>query len=296
MVIPFKRGVISDEVSQELERVANLSSEFKLDGVELRSLWEKGAHELNDKEVDNVRRILFERELRVLGIASPFFKCPLEADEAMREHLEILKKTIKLAHKLETKIIRGFAFWKEEQTFEKMLEKIIKKFQEPIKMLEDAELILVIESEHTTLLSTVAKLAKFLEILNSPVVRGLWDPGNELYAEGGDRPFPEGYAKIKPMMAHMHLKDTDFSPEGKPIPVPIGEGKINCQAQMSALIKDNYTGCVTLETHWRKKKALPEEVAAMPKGSAFSLGGEEASRICLEKWEEILSKCQEEKC
>ena len=91
---------------------------------------------------------------------------------------------------------------------------------------------------------------------------------------------------MKPFMIHMHIKDAvkDSAAEGGARCVPVGDGGyIDYPAQFQALMDMGYQGACSLETHWRPQAALDEDLLNRPGGAAFSAGGEEASRICLEK-------------
>lgn len=44
----FKYGVITDEISQDFETALDVAAKYKLDGVEIRSVWDKSAHELDN--------------------------------------------------------------------------------------------------------------------------------------------------------------------------------------------------------------------------------------------------------
>jgi sugar phosphate isomerase/epimerase len=71
--------------------------------------------------------------------------------------------------------------------------------------------------------------------------------------------------------------------------VPIGEGGyIDFPGQFKALQDMGYEGACSLETHWRPASELSTELMNKPGGAAFSEGGEEASRICLENITRIL--------
>ena len=54
----FKIGVIGDEVSQDFQTVVNLSTEFNLDSIEIRSVWDKPPQELTSKDIEEMKRIL----------------------------------------------------------------------------------------------------------------------------------------------------------------------------------------------------------------------------------------------
>ena len=129
----FKLSVITDEVSQDLETVAKFANRFKLDGIEIRTVWNRKPQDLVDK-VDEIREILKKYDLKVSAIASPFFKADIDSEEEYQEHLEILKNCISLAKSLDTNIIRGFTFWRKNN-LDEYLERIIEKFQKPLAII-----------------------------------------------------------------------------------------------------------------------------------------------------------------
>jgi L-ribulose-5-phosphate 3-epimerase len=281
----YKKGVITDEISQDFEVAAGLAQKYNLNAVEIRSVFEKGPHELDKNDIKKMKDILAGTDLKVCGISSPFFKCELDDDSAVKENIGILRNCIELAHAFDTKIVRGFAFWRKGSLSEN-INKIIDRFEEPLKIIGHEDIILALETEPSVYTSNAASVVKILKILNSPMVRGLWDPGNGIYDPAGEVPFPDGYEIIKPYMAHMHLKDARKT-GGEIIAVPVGEGDVGYIGHFNKLISDGYDDYVVLETHYRPKQALNEELMALPKGSAFSYLGYEATEECLIKWRSL---------
>ena len=88
----------------------------------------------------------------------------------------------------------------------------------------------------------------------------------------------------------MHLKDAHLNEQGEVEGVAIGEGDVDYIGQFRQLLKDGYDGYVVLETHYRPKHEISENLMALPKGSAFSYMGYEASEECLVKWEALMEK------
>jgi sugar phosphate isomerase/epimerase len=68
----FKLAVFTDEVSQDFEKAIKLALEFGLDGVEIRSVWEKPPQNLTGDDVRRMKDILSRTDLKVCCIASPF--------------------------------------------------------------------------------------------------------------------------------------------------------------------------------------------------------------------------------
>jgi sugar phosphate isomerase/epimerase len=282
----YKRGVITDEISQEFREAVSLVSKYNLDGVEIRSVWEKGPHELDKKDIMNIKGMLEDAGLEVCGISAPFYKCDIDSEAEIKEHMEILKKSSELAHNLGTKLVRGFTFWKKGD-FDRNFSKIVSRFEEPVKLLEREGITLALEFDPSVFATNAKKLTRVVAAIDSPYVRALWDPGNDIYDPDGEIPYPDGYEIIKPYMVHMHLKDAVKSPDGKINGVPLGEGQVDYKGQFVKLKEDNYEGYLVLETHYRPKHDISEELMALPKGSAFSYLGYEATEECLINWEKL---------
>lgn len=276
----FKLSVITDEVSQDLETVAKFASRFKLDGIEIRTAWNRNPQDLVDK-VDEITEILKKYDLKVSAIASPFFKADIDSEKEYQKHLDILKNCISLAKSLDTNIIRGFTFWRKNNP-EEYLEKIIEKFQKPLEIIESEEVLLGIENEPSTFVGNGEELAVFLDRLDSKNVKALWDPGNDIWDPNGETPYPDGYEYVKDRIIHVHIKDgIRRGSSGKHEFVAVGKGEVNFPDQLRALKEDGYRGYLSLETHWRPGKQLSEDLVSKPGGKEFSGLGEYASEICM---------------
>jgi sugar phosphate isomerase/epimerase len=281
----FKTGVITDEISQDFTKALELAHQYRLNGVEIRSVWDKLPHQLTDEDIRKIKSLVDEKGMEICCISSPFFKCDIHDGKKVAEHMSILQKTVELAHKLGVSMIRGFTFL-NTGNFERNLNRIVQYFTEPIKILEREKMTMVLETERNVHTTTASKLAKVLEKIASPNVRALWDPGNTLGNKDGELPFPDGYETIKPYMAHMHLKDRIIE-NGKLVEAPLGRGSIDYAAHFKRLLQDDYKGYVVLETHYRKI-SMSEKLMANPAGSSFSENGYEATEECLINLKQIL--------
>jgi len=284
----FKISVISDEVSQDLNRVAAFAKRFNLNGVEIRSVWGKGPHLLL-QEADEIKRILSEYGLRVSAIASPFFKADIDNESEYREHLNMLRNCIELAIRLDAKIIRGFTFWRKGE-LERYIDRILEKHQKPLEIIEGEDIILGIENEPSTFVRNGRDLSIFLSRINSKKVKAVWDPGNNIFDPSGEIPYPDGYRYVKNWIVHIHVKDgIRMGKDGKPEVTAFGEGEVDYRGQFKALKDDGYKGYISLETHWRPRRKISEDILVRPGGKAFSEEGEEASEICMHALLQMLS-------
>ncbi len=284
----FKLSVISDEVSQDIRVVASFAKKFNLDGVEIRSVWGRNPQNLLPK-VNEIRRVLSEHGLKVSAISSPLFKADIESEREFKENLNVLRNCVELASRLDAKIIRGFTFWRRGR-LEDYIDRIIERYQKPLEIIEDEDVILGVENEPSTFVGNGRELAIFLSRIDSRKIKAVWDPGNDIFDPSGEAPYPDGYRHIRSWVVHVHVKDgARRGSDGKPEWTAIGEGEVDYREQLKALKEDGYAGYVSLETHWRPKRKIPEESIIRPGGEGFSQAGEEASEICICNLLQILS-------
>ena len=285
----FQLSVMTDEISQDFDRAIQVCQEYELPLVELRSVWEKPPQDLaNDEDMGKMKAVLDAAGMGVSCIASPFLKCDLGNADQYAENLDILRNCIKLAHFFDCRIIRGFTFWRTGGP-DTVWQQLLDAYDEPVKILEAEDCYIGIENESSTHIGSAAELQRFLGDLNTPRVAAIWDAANEVYAEGGELPFPDAFNRVRDKIIHVHIKDAVKVEDGEAECVPVGEGGyIDYPAQFQELIDMGYDGAVSLETHWRPV-ALSEDILNRPGGSAFSESGEQASRICLANIKRMLA-------
>ncbi|OGF48180.1 MAG: hypothetical protein A2452_04125 [Candidatus Firestonebacteria bacterium RIFOXYC2_FULL_39_67] len=279
----FKLAVFTDEVSQDVKEVAAFCRKWKIEAVEIRTLMNKGPYNFSKPEIKTIKSVLNDSGIKVCSIAGPFFKCTIDNKKEYNEHIDILKNCIDLAGATGTKIIRGFTFWRTGIA-EEQLDHVLEYFPEPIKLIKGAKMTLAIENEPATFVGCARMLKVFLDKVNSPVVKAIWDPGNEIYDIDGIAPFPNGYRLVKDKIVHIHLKDAvRIGYEGKIACVPMGEGEVNYWGQLKALKEDGYNGYISLETHWRKKNMEIKKIAMeTPGGASWSSNARESSDYCMQ--------------
>lgn len=285
----FKLSVFTDEISQDLEHAVSVAKEYGLDGLEIRSVWDKPPHLLSDQDIARIKGIVDGSGLTVCSIASPFYKCEIDDAGERAEHMDILRKCCDLADALGTNVIRGFTFWRRSPMDDWWTE-TLRGFDEPVEVLQARGKTLAIENEASTMVGTGERLRRFLTELDAGCVGAMWDPANCIFdLDEPETPYPDGYEAIREFMPHMHLKDARLDESGTPVCTPIGEGAIDFRSQFRALVADGYEGFVSLETHWRPT-ALSEDELNRPGGADFSKEGEYASRICLDNLAAMLAE------
>jgi sugar phosphate isomerase/epimerase len=285
----YKRCVITDEISQDLSSAIAMASYFRLDGIEVRSLWGERVDQLSSADLDRVAGLAHDAGLCVAAIAAPCFKCDLGSAEQYREHIGILLSAIRAAHALGTPLVRMFTFWKD-RPLDQAYADVLAAFSEPIRIAEGEGITLAVENEASAFIATGEQTARLLTDLGTPTVQAIWDPGNAYYDVLRERAYPVGYEAVRDRIVHVHLKDCATNPEtGKLEWVVLGTGEIDIRGQLAALVADGYDGFVSLETHYRPKK-LPEAALRLPSGKAFSELGAQATFECLAAWDSMLDR------
>lgn len=290
----YKTAVICDEVSQDLRTACELACRYKLDGMEIRTVNEKNPFQMNREDYKYVRSVCDDAGLKICAVGAPLFKCNLDSAEEYESHLEGLRRSAEAAHVWGTDIVRGFTFWHVDNPASRFGE-IAEKYQKAIRIAEENDIRIVIESEPSVNTMNMGMLYDFLRLLSSDRVAALFDAGNEATDVNCPAPYPCGYELLKPYIKHVHLKDTRASKNGTEFfePAMIGEGDVDYQGLISRLKADDYDGWVSVETHWRLKHArFTDEELARPGGSSFSEGGYESTEAYLKalrdifKWQE----------
>lgn len=293
----YRTAVISDEISQDLTVACQLANQYKLDGLEIRSVEEKNPFAMTGEDVKRIRDITTAHGLKICSVAPPFFKCDMDDPAAIKAHLEGLRRCGEAAHVWGTDLVRGFTFWRLPNPKER-LEAIAEQYAAVIRIAEEEGIRIAIESEPSVNTENMQLLYDFLKLLDSPRVGALFDAGNEASDIHCPPAYPVGYELLKPYLFHVHVKDTKTSPEGKEFYTPalMGEGDVDYHGLIQRLKKDGYDGWVSIETHYRMHKASFEDgELALPQGGSFSQGGYEATEAYLKilkdqyRWQEALS-------
>lgn len=262
---PFKIAVISDEISADFDHACSvISKDFGLQWVELRTMWNKGLHDLSDDQLADAQKILAKYNLQVTDMGSPLFKVDwpgasktsqktrhdFGADSTFKQQDELLTKYISLAKRFKTNKIRCFDFWRLDDV-KPYRAAIDDKLKEAAATCGKQDILLVIENEFACNTATAPEAARTLAAVQSPHFGLNWDPGNAVMRGELDA-FPTGWDLLpKHRILHCHVKNAVKGPDGKTGWSPVDKGFIDWTAQFRALKNIGYHGAVSLETHWR---------------------------------------------
>lgn len=262
MTPKLRIAAITDEFSPNLEEALVPMAEIGMTGAELRVLWGKNIMDLSPDELKLAKRLVTDTGMDVISIASPILKCVLpnapEVDSRFQHDVFASKHTFEdqpkladhafgIAELMGCKIIRVFSYWRTVDP-SGCFGAVVEAMQWLAEAAAKRRLIIGLENEHACNISTAADAAKLLAAVGHPNLNLVWDPANALCS--GEEPFPGGYSLLpKDRIVHVHTKDCHM--EGhKPVWGPLGTRSIDWKGQIAALIREGYTGWLSLETHW----------------------------------------------
>ena len=260
----FKLGIITDELTTQLDEALDFISSYHLQWCELREIFGKNLMNSPKEDLDRARDLLAKHAIQVSEIGSPLFKwnCPqmpakanekrdtFSASFTEQDAEKLLDRSFELARFFGTRMVRIFTYWRVEDPA-KAYPYARDRMAKAAEVAAKAKIILNVENEHSCNVGTGKELGRLLKEVNSPSLRGVWDPGNATML--GEVPYPDGYQAVKGLFPHMHVKDSRKNAEtGKLEWAPVGGGTIDFKGQFQALHRDRYQGTMSLETHYRR--------------------------------------------
>jgi sugar phosphate isomerase/epimerase len=225
-------------------------------------MWGKNIMNLSKEELERARKLIDNAGLKVSDIGSPIFKwnlpqMPAKADEKRDEFKasfvendadRLLEQSFALARHFGTHQVRIFSYWRVDEP-ERAYKYVRDRLAQAAQVAAKNDIVLVLENEHTCNVGTGRELGHLLKEINSPSLRGNWDPGNAAMLD--EIPYPNGYEAVRGLFSHMHIKDVRKNAStGRKEWAPVGGGVIDWKGQIQALRKDRYDGTMSLETHY----------------------------------------------
>ncbi len=262
--LSFRLGVITDEISDDLDVALDFISNYRLPGCELRDIWGKNIMYLSPQDLAAALHLVRNYNKKVSDIASPIFKYNLPQMPARKllpdrqfgaafsdkDSDSLLLKSFNLARFFGTNKVRIFSYWRVQDP-EKAYPYVRDRLAKAAELAGKNDILLVLENEMDCNVGTGKELGRILRDINSPHLRGNWDPGNAVML--GEVPYPDGYNYVKGLFAHMHVKDARRNPATRRLTwAPVGAGVIDWKGQIKAVIDSHYDGTMSLETHYRR--------------------------------------------
>ncbi len=261
---PWKLGVITDEVSLDLQKaLATFFPKYQLQWAEIRNinLNGKSSYVYRDATPDqlaDIKKQLDDAHIKLSVLDTAVYKIPLPGTKPLGKNsadlhppqgeyerqLEDLKRAANAAHTLGTNRLRIFTFARVPDP-NSIFNRIVDELGKALAVAKQQDVVLLVENEFSCNTATGAESAQLFKAVSDRRLMHVWDPGN--CYEAGEEPFPKAWDQLDySRIGHIHLKDA----EGHGWK-PIGAGKIDFAGQFNALKKIKYSGTLSLETHYK---------------------------------------------
>jgi sugar phosphate isomerase/epimerase len=272
----MKLGVITDGISTDLEYALKVMNETGLEYAELQFVWDKEIGDQTAEEIEKIKELVALYNVKVPCITRhnfvglPVMTTEIE-DEAYQNHMEGLKRCIRIAKELGTDMVRIMSGRKEMIIFgydgaEKWVAstgawgRLLKLMELPVKLAEEEGITLAVETGNNAMITSGWLGKKLIEDLGSKHLKIIWDIPNTLYCT--DIPYPDAYEEIKDHIGHIHIKDCKANIARATVRFcPLGEGDMAPYLEdiAGALKRDEYQGVVSLESVYRPENGTFED-------------------------------------
>jgi sugar phosphate isomerase/epimerase len=233
----------ADEISPDLDRQIETLNAEGLHWLDLRGVWNKNVLDLTDDEVSVFKASLDRHGIGVAAIGSPIGKISITAP--FEPHLAAFERALTIADRVGASYVRIFSFFiPEGDDPARHRDEVLRRLAALVRVADTAGVTLLHENERHIYGDVPERCLDLLTAIGSPRFGAVWDPAN--YVQSGVRPFPEGYAMLRPFIAAVHVKDAKL---GETSAVPAGMGDGDWPATIAALRDSGFDGFFSLEPH-----------------------------------------------
>lgn len=261
----FPLSGLADEAADGMDGQIAAHRELGWSALELRLLNGKqfASAAVTDDEFARAQDAIENAGMRVSGFASAIgnWSRPINGDFAV--DLADLRVLIPRMHRAQTRFVRTMGWMQAGTSDQAWRDEGIRRYRELAKLAADADIVLLHENCEGWGGTSPANARAFLEAVDHPNVRYLFDIGNTVSYGLPTLPF---YEAVKPFIAYVHVKDARRNPAGGKsgaFTYP-GQGDALVREVLADLLRTGYTAGVSIEPHVASIVHLGEGTKAAP--------------------------------
>lgn len=247
---PWKLSGFGDEIDPDPAVQIAVLQALGARHIEVRSAWGVNVVDLDESQLAQLAAVVRERGMAVSAVASPVGK--VDVSLPVEHEVGRLQRAIRAAEVLEAPYIRIFSFFRAEHlSADDIRDEVLVRMAALARTAEAAGVTLVHENEKDIYGDIPSRVLDVIESVGSDRLRVAWDNAN--FVQVGVRPFTDGYAKLRPHLEYLQLKDA-LAATGEVVLVGDGDGEL--RETLTALRDDGYAGFASLEPHLADVNAL----------------------------------------
>lgn len=243
----MKVAAFADEINREdPDRALLLARRWGLAAIEVRALPGGRFPRLPDAALDGLARRVRDAGLAVSGVSPGLSRLPVEDPRVDGEIGEVLPRACDWARHWGTDLVScfGFARGGAPHGSAAFPTAVVDTLGRMARTAVAHGCRLVLENEAVCWGDTGDEAAALVRAVGAGL-RLCWDPGNSARA-GALRPFPDEYAGLRDLTAHVHVKNYDPAAQAWSL---VEAGAVAWPGQLRALAADGYDGWLVVETH-----------------------------------------------
>ena len=246
----FPLSGLADEAADGIDGQIAAHRELGWSALELRLLNGKqcSSASVTDDEFARAMEAIEHAGMRVSGFASAIgnWSRPINGDFAL--DLADLRVLIPRMHRAQTRFVRTMGWMQAGTSDQVWRDEGIRRTRELAKLAADANIVLLHENCEGWGGTSPDNARAFMESVDHPNVRYLFDIGNTVSYGLPTLPF---YEAVKPFIAYVHVKDARRNPAGgksNAFTYP-GQGDASVREILGDLLRTGYTAGVSIEPH-----------------------------------------------
>ena len=214
----FLLSAFADEAGSALSEQIKALKDNDIDYIEPRNIEGKNLLSLTEDELYNIKRQFDENGIKVGSLGSPIGKYPI--DKPFEDHLIDFEKALRASEIFETKNMRVFSFYVEQDKLSQNRDEVIRRLNVLVKLGKERGIRLCHENE-SKIYGQMPK--EVLDILSSvDDLYGVFDAANYRM---NDADIDLGVEATLTRLGYVHIKDAIYS-EQTIVPAGEGEGKL----------------------------------------------------------------------
>lgn len=236
----FIISAFADEAGSLVEEQIQALKDNDIHYIEPRSINEKNIINLNDEELKDFKRQLDENNIKVNSLGSPIGKYPI--NEEFSVHLKDFGKALKACEILETKNMRMFSFFVEQDKLKESKEEVINRLNIMVSLAKEKNINLCHENESNIYGMRPSEVKELL--LEVDGLYGVFDAANYRM---NNCDVIDGINATLTNLGYLHIKDAIYESQ-EVVAALEGEGKLDEIIE----IVNNHTDDIvylTLEPH-----------------------------------------------
>ena len=249
----YKITGFADEIDGQLDVQILSLKKLNIKYVEMRGVDGNNLIYHNNAKVIEIKEKLDDAGIALSALGSPLGKIGI--NDSFDKHFEEFKRSVEIAHMMNTKNIRMFSFYIPEDSTEARSQykgEVFDRIGRFVDYARGNDVILLHENEKGIYGEKAPECKELMDEFGCESFRAIFDFANFVQA---DQDTHEAYELLKDHIAYIHIKDA-IRGSGKVVPVGYGDG--NVKEILDDIFTNGFNGFLSLEPHLFEFSGLTE--------------------------------------